>query len=185
MCQDLLDFSAEHAKTYDVIVMTELIEHVSDLFGLLAAAKRCLRNGGKMIVTTPNIDSLPAGALWISDAPPVHYWSFSPASFSAVASRLGLRADFIDLRPSGLDCPPESFLRLDHAKPRTSPSFDSQGRVLRGRSKSAAFRTAVDGALAGMGMLRMARQAKAGIRSLLAPRRFGGTPSTLCVQLSP
>ncbi|MBU4398081.1 MAG: methyltransferase domain-containing protein, partial [Planctomycetes bacterium] len=185
VCDDLLAFAAEHVQKFDAVIMTELLEHVPDIFGLLLAAKSCLREAGKIIITTPNIESLPPGALWISDAPPVHLWCFSPASFLAIGARIDCRVNFIDLRPSGLDLPLESFLALDHTKPQRSPSFDSQGHVLLRRSFPDRIRTLLDDMLADAGILRVTRCAKTRLRSRFARRRFGSTPTGLCAQLSP
>jgi SAM-dependent methyltransferase len=185
VCDDLRTFAADHQRGFDAVIMTELIEHVPDIFGLLLAARSCLRGNGKLIITTPNIASLPPGALWISDAPPVHHWCFAPASFLAIGPRIDCGVEFIDLRESGLDLPLESFLMLDHARPQNTPSFDSQGRVLLRRSFSDGIRALRDDALAAAGILRIARRTNAGLRDMLSRRRFGDVPTELCVQLSP
>ncbi len=46
------------AESFDVITMTDLLEHISDPLALMAEAKRLLKPGGLLFVITPNTDSL-------------------------------------------------------------------------------------------------------------------------------
>jgi len=45
-------------NSYDVVVMTEVIEHLPDHFVIIAEAARILRPGGRLIITSPNIHRL-------------------------------------------------------------------------------------------------------------------------------
>lgn len=40
---------------YDVIVATDVIEHIPDIFGFFAKANECLDIGGYLVLSTPNI----------------------------------------------------------------------------------------------------------------------------------
>jgi len=44
-------------SVFDGIVAVEVIEHVENFFGLMPALKDRLKPGGKLIITTPNVDS--------------------------------------------------------------------------------------------------------------------------------
>ena len=45
---------------YSVVTAVEVIEHVEAPIGLLRNGRRLLKPGGHMIITTPNVDSVPA-----------------------------------------------------------------------------------------------------------------------------
>lgn len=56
------------AESFDVITMTDLIEHVLDVAGALQKAAALLKKGGILLLTTPRIDSLSRrlmGARWL------------------------------------------------------------------------------------------------------------------------
>ena len=46
------------SESFDVVTMTDVIEHVLDVRGTLQAAQKLLRPGGALVITTPRIDSL-------------------------------------------------------------------------------------------------------------------------------
>jgi SAM-dependent methyltransferase len=45
-------------KSYDVVIATEVIEHLPSHAGFLAEAARITKDGGSLIITTPNINRL-------------------------------------------------------------------------------------------------------------------------------
>jgi 2-polyprenyl-3-methyl-5-hydroxy-6-metoxy-1,4-benzoquinol methylase len=93
---DVTHYARMHARAFDAIVMTELIEHVPDVYGLLSAAVEALDSGGALLVTTPNKSSFAADAIWATENPPVHLWWFSERSMRALAVRLGCFVEFVD-----------------------------------------------------------------------------------------
>jgi SAM-dependent methyltransferase len=78
----------------DVVVMTEVLEHVADPGSLIAAISRLLRPGGTALLTTPNKSAAGRGAYWLTDNPPVHLWWFSETTLRLLATRAGLHASF-------------------------------------------------------------------------------------------
>jgi len=80
--------------TYDVVVLSETIEHVRDPRGLLAGVPRLLRPGGALYLTTPHIDSLSRrvlGAAWRPIEVPEHLFYFNRRSMARLLGAVGLR----------------------------------------------------------------------------------------------
>ncbi|HEV2169768.1 MAG TPA: methyltransferase domain-containing protein, partial [Candidatus Binatus sp.] len=89
--------------SFDLILMSHLIEHVYDPVGLLRECRRLLRPCGRLIVATPNSESLghaKFGANWLLLHPPRHLYLFNPdnlaamtraAGFSTIKTRTGTR----------------------------------------------------------------------------------------------
>jgi len=81
-------------ERFDLIVMLNLVEHVADPVGVLAAAGSMLRPGGRILVKTPNHDSLDARLFrhryWGGLHCPRHWVIFTPDSFRRAAARAGL-----------------------------------------------------------------------------------------------
>jgi SAM-dependent methyltransferase len=98
----------------DVVVMTEVLEHVADPAALVTALARLLGPGGTALITTPNKSAAPRDAYWLTDNPPVHLWWFSETTLRLLAGRAGLQVTF------GVTTP-----RL--ARPALPPYFDASG----------------------------------------------------------
>jgi len=78
---------------FDTITMNHVIEHVLDPISLLKECRRILRPGGKLIVITPNIDSLGQRIFreaWLHWDPPRHLFLFSSETLGETARRAGL-----------------------------------------------------------------------------------------------
>ena len=82
--------------TYDLILATELIEHVPDPTTIVATAVSLLEPGGALVVTTPNRDLYPQEMVWHTEPPPVHLWWFSKTSLRYLAWSLDLSVRFTD-----------------------------------------------------------------------------------------
>jgi len=70
-------------RHFDVITMIHLIEHMSNPLTALAAAHHSLREGGMVLLETPNSRSWPArifGPRWVTLDAPRHMVIFSPKS---------------------------------------------------------------------------------------------------------
>jgi SAM-dependent methyltransferase len=87
-------FSAQMPFQPDLIVALEIIEHVPDPAGLLAALKDALAPLGSLIVSTPNRSSWDPVAVWQTDLPPVHLTWLSEEGMIALGSRVGLDTEF-------------------------------------------------------------------------------------------
>ena len=90
--------------SFDVLVMTELIEHLPDPLPFLQQAARLLRGGGLLFMTTPNGAGISARVLaaeWSVVAPPEHLHLFSPRSMTHALARCGF-AD-VDIRTEAVN----------------------------------------------------------------------------------
>jgi 2-polyprenyl-3-methyl-5-hydroxy-6-metoxy-1,4-benzoquinol methylase len=89
-----LETLAADLGLFDVVVISETIEHVRDPRGLLAAAARVIRPGGALYLTTPHVDSLSRrllGARWRPIDIPEHLFYFERRSMKRLLQTAGLR----------------------------------------------------------------------------------------------
>jgi len=80
------------AGFFDVIVMSELVEHLVSPIAFLRQAARFLRPGGVLYLTTPNATGVSARILvmtWSVIAPPGHLNLFSPQSLRIALKQAG------------------------------------------------------------------------------------------------
>lgn len=93
---NLFDIVEDRKYRYDCVVMTEIIEHLEDPKSFIKTALSLLKDGGKLIVTTPNKSAAPKGTIWQGDIPPVHLWFLAEESISKLADDLGRKCEFVD-----------------------------------------------------------------------------------------
>ena len=80
LCGDLPSLNLEGEK-FDAIIMSHVIEHIFDIPGYLRECLRLLKPGGRLIITTPNGNSLghkKFREFWRGLEPPRHLHIFSP-----------------------------------------------------------------------------------------------------------
>lgn len=142
ICGDFLT-AAYSTGTFDLIVMTELLEHVKNPDAFVAQALRLLRTDGVLYLTTPNgfgANARVLGLDWTVVAPPEHLSLFSRRSLSLALSKAGFRV--LSVRTTGLN-PIELIgrLRSDRAShqakappDRVGTSYALNERMTRNRS---------------------------------------------------
>lgn len=133
---------------FDVIVMTELVEHLFEPLPFLQKAAALLRPGGLLYMTTPHGRGLSGrvlGASWSVLRPPEHLQLFSLDSMRRSLATAGFR--HADVYTQGL-LPHELIAKLRARLPKPSPSRRSgtapvshafEGRVTRGYALNAAL----------------------------------------------
>ncbi len=138
---DATDLARDASESVDVIVMTEVIEHVPEPNRLLDSVATLIRPGGHLLLTTPNKSAYGYGAYWQTENPPVHLWWFSECTLRRLAQAHGLGITFFDFR---------GYASLQHRRstpsrtvPRDPPFLDTDGQPLLLRfGKGAASRMA-------------------------------------------
>ncbi len=86
-------------ERYDAVTLNHVIEHVHDPIMVLERCRHLLRRNGRLVIKTPNINSLGHqifGASWMPLDPPRHLNLFSARSLGRCAERAGL--DVLTLR---------------------------------------------------------------------------------------
>jgi SAM-dependent methyltransferase len=98
-CSKIEDFKSD--KKFDLIVATEIFEHLVDPSVIFDLSKKLLKKTGVLFVTTPNkdhSDSINKGAIWQTDLPPVHTFWGTKKGVVALANKHNFSVDFFDFK---------------------------------------------------------------------------------------
>lgn len=134
ICKDLFEFAESYPESYDIVILTEVIEHVSKPLDFIDAIIRLLKPGGRAIITTPNKSFYPSEVIWASDLPPVHCWWLGEESMTFIADKLNIGISFINFseyfkmnyRVIGIQS------SMDNNLPK--PFFNSKGELIKNAS---------------------------------------------------
>jgi len=131
--------SARYAPgSFDAITMNHVIEHVFDPVGLLKQCYELLAENGRMVIVTPNADSLGHGLLgrdWRGLEPPRHLHIFSPRTMRRAVDCAGLEHVAIRTSAANADIILDASLRLSHTPEgarlgRGKPSIRDRARLM-------------------------------------------------------
>lgn len=92
---DLFEYSKGHQSVYDVVIATEVIEHVDNPIEFIKAMYDLVKFNGYVVLTTPNRSFFPKQMIWESSLPPIHYWWFGEESMKYIAKSLNASVEFI------------------------------------------------------------------------------------------
>lgn len=92
---DLFEYSKGHQSVYDVVIATEVIEHVEHPIEFIKAMYDLVRPNGYVVLTTPNRSFFPKQMIWESSLPPIHCWWFGEESMKYIAKSLNATVEFI------------------------------------------------------------------------------------------
>jgi len=90
------DFVKQTDIKFDLIIATELIEHLIDPNEFLNNCIKILKKDSKIIITTPNKDFYKPNSIWQTDYPPVHLTWISKKGLEFLAKKNGFRISFFD-----------------------------------------------------------------------------------------
>lgn len=90
---DITDKNTRIQENFDVIIATELIEHIDNFDSFFNKCFNHLKKWWYLIITTPNKDFY-WKSLWFSDLPPVHTILFSKKTFKYIAEKYNSKLSF-------------------------------------------------------------------------------------------
>jgi 2-polyprenyl-3-methyl-5-hydroxy-6-metoxy-1,4-benzoquinol methylase len=131
---DVLTFATETVERFDVVVLSEVIEHLEDPQAVVAAACLLLKPQGILICTTPNRDFGGwARQHWATDLPPVHLWWLGERAMRALAQRCNTTmelTDFTEWNRRHYRRYQKALQRSRRAAVELTPMLDPEGRPL-------------------------------------------------------
>jgi 2-polyprenyl-3-methyl-5-hydroxy-6-metoxy-1,4-benzoquinol methylase len=80
------------SRHFDVVTMWHVLEHLSDPLGTLREIRRILKPDGRLLLRTPNVESLEARVFrgdWYGLDPPRHLFLYSPRTLRPLLERHG------------------------------------------------------------------------------------------------
>jgi SAM-dependent methyltransferase len=94
---DIYQYSKIKQEKFDIIILTEVIEHIPNPIQFVEALKSLLSKDGCIIITTPNkSEAISQEKYWDTELPPVHLWWLSEKSFKNISKILGMSVSFTD-----------------------------------------------------------------------------------------
>jgi SAM-dependent methyltransferase len=134
VCGRVEEYVDQNSSAYDVVICTEVIEHVVDPRAFFSALVRLLKVGGTLILTTQNKSLYRDEALWETDPPPVHLWWLSETTMEVLGRQFGCDLCLIDFTSfnaehyqpitNGANADaPSRFARLDRSGKATRESL--------------------------------------------------------------
>lgn len=92
--RNLSKVAAAEARTFQVITLFQVLEHVADFNVLLHECHRLLKNGGVIVITVPDGDAMirQEKLTGCPDMPPNHINKWTPSSLMKVLNRTGFEA---------------------------------------------------------------------------------------------
>jgi SAM-dependent methyltransferase len=118
-------FPDEH---FDAVLMHHVIEHVHDPEPFLRECRRIIKPGGKLVMVTPNADSLGHrrhGRNWYPLDPPRHLYVYTVQSMEALLAKAGFEASACSTNARGArtyQCLSTCLKDTDHADPHYTGS---------------------------------------------------------------
>lgn len=96
---DFGEFAEAEAQRFDVVTCFHVLEHVQDPLATVAAARACLRPGGRLFLSVPNRQRALRREDEPLDCPPHHVTRWSAAQLHALAERAGLQVERVRYEP--------------------------------------------------------------------------------------
>ncbi len=87
-------YTRKHRKKFDVIIYNHVLEHIRDVGGELALAKRILKPGGIIVIGLPNTDNIIFSLrkkYWEFLMPTQHFWHFGKKQIRQLLQKNGFK----------------------------------------------------------------------------------------------
>lgn len=133
VCGDVYKYALDNPATFDVVILTEVIEHLPDPVNFCNSLISLLKPGGKLIITTPNKSAYPQQEYWNTELPPVHLTWFSEESFKTISKQKNLDLlffDFTRFNNKHLDIPGFRYYEWYMKRHKRVPTLSKDGKVL-------------------------------------------------------
>jgi len=133
ICEDVYQYALKNIGKFDVVLLTEIIEHVPDPSAFLDALMSLLKPGGKLIISTPNKSAYPSNEYWNTELPPVHLTWLSEDSFIAISLQKNFSVsffDFSDFNKKHFDFTKYKYYESYNKRHERLPTLNLKGEVL-------------------------------------------------------
>ncbi|MEO9021709.1 MAG: class I SAM-dependent methyltransferase [Ginsengibacter sp.] len=133
ICQDVYQYALDNQEKFDLVILTEVVEHVpspNEFFNILI---KLIKPGGRLVISTPNKSAYPQNEFWNTELPPVHLTWFSEDSFKVISQQTGLAVtffDFTDFNKRHFDFTKYKFYENYNRRHKRVPTLNSEGKVL-------------------------------------------------------
>jgi 2-polyprenyl-3-methyl-5-hydroxy-6-metoxy-1,4-benzoquinol methylase len=100
-CDDLLDFTKKNREEYDLVCSYQVLEHIANVKDFISAQIKCLKKGGKLIISVPNNNSTLFCNNYggILNHPPHHLGHWNKESLSSLEEIFQLKLKNIHYEP--------------------------------------------------------------------------------------
>ncbi len=95
-CADVFEYYKQHLNEYDLIILTEVVEHLEYPVAFIDCLVKMIKHDGQILITTPNKTAHSGASVWMSDLPPVHLWWFPEVAATYIATNLNCTIEFTD-----------------------------------------------------------------------------------------
>lgn len=133
VCEDVYQYAVDNEGEFDLVILTEVIEHIQDPGGFSDILIKLLKVGGKLIISTPNKSAYPQNECWNTELPPVHLTWFSEDSFKVFSQQKELSCsffDFTDFNKKHLDYTKFKYYEIYNKRHKRSPTLNCKGELL-------------------------------------------------------
>ncbi len=102
--RDLEAAAQESPKTFQIVTLFQVLEHLSDFRPVLSQAKQLLAPGGRIVITVPDGDAMitQERCTGCPDMPPNHVCKWTPRSLSLALEEAGFQPGDATMEPASL-----------------------------------------------------------------------------------
>jgi len=129
VCADIYEYAEKHQGLYDVVIMSQVIEHIKTPIDFLISASLLLKQKGRIILITPNKTIYSKTVIWHTDSPPIHLWWFSETSMLHISNILGMNAIFVNF--TNYYKKKMKFTSINPDNEPLKPIFNSNGKLMK------------------------------------------------------